>query len=198
MKKLIGILLVTAAAFSSCAKFTGDPGINPIVTTEAKNSEQGHTPDSAAPTDSLINVKGSLTLQLGMDSVNTENIQLNFYPNSPTSYIPGVDAPVLQDFGKVSFAWISSDNVPLSTYTMPLTPAGAKIGLRVDAQADGIYSLNLESLKSVPLPYDLWLMDKYQKDSLELRYNHSYAFNIKKADTSSFGANRFKLVIRLR
>lgn len=137
-------------------------------------------------------------MQLAMDSVNTDQIKLSFDPNAQTVYAPAVDVPAPQSSGKISIAWISSDNIPLSTYMMPLTPAGIKIPLRVNAQSDGVYSLNLQGLQSVPLPYDLWLMDGYKKDSLELRYNYSYAFDIYKADTGSFGANRFKLVIRLR
>jgi hypothetical protein len=54
------------------------------------------------------------------------------------------------------------------------------------------------ALNAVPQAYDLWLIDGYKKDSLELRYNNTYAFNIIKADTNSFGANRFKLAIRTR
>jgi len=200
MKQVIGTLLVIAAAFCSCAKFSGDPAINPIATTrhvtktdDPENSH--HTPDPIPSSDPLYNVNGSLNLQLAKDTINTDEIQLNFDPNSQTAYKPGVDVPASQNSG---LAWVSANNIPLSTYTLPLTPAGVKIGLRVNSQSDGIYSLNLKSIQAVPLAYDLWLMDKFQKDSLELLYNHTYSFNIIKADTASFSANRFKLVIRMR
>jgi hypothetical protein len=39
-------------------------------------------------------------------------------------------------------------------------------------------------------------MDKYKKDSLDIRNNAAYAFDIDKSDTGSFGSNRFALVIR--
>jgi hypothetical protein len=113
-------------------------------------------------------------------------------------YKPGIDVLAPQNPGKINLSWLSSDNMALSAYTMPLKPPAAKIGLRIDAQADGLYALNLKVLQSIPLPYDLWLKDSFTKDSLELRYNPTYSFNIIRSDTSSFGANRFKLVIRLR
>ncbi|MBS1530206.1 MAG: hypothetical protein JSU01_07860 [Bacteroidetes bacterium] len=197
MKKLVGTLLVIAVAFFSCAKFTGDPGTDPIGTTRQR--AQNNNPGTPKPsTDSLNNVKGSVVLQLVIDSVNTQELRLTFDPNSQTIYTPGVDVLAQQNSGRINLSWLSSDNVSLSAYTMPLKQPGAKIGLRVDAQSDGLYSLNLKALQSIPLPYDLWLKDSFAKDSLELRYNPTYSFNVIKADTGSFGANRFKLVIRLR
>jgi len=66
----------------------------------------------------------------------------------------------------------------------------------VNANTDGIYSLTLKDIVSVPRLYDIWLMDKYKNDSLDMRQNLTYHFNILKSDTNSFGSKRFTLVIR--
>jgi len=39
-------------------------------------------------------------------------------------------------------------------------------------------------------------MDAYRKDSLDMRHNSTYAFNVMKSDTNSFGSRRFSLVFR--
>ena len=39
-------------------------------------------------------------------------------------------------------------------------------------------------------------MDKYKGDSLDMRQNITYRFNIYKTDSTSFGSKRFTLVIR--
>ena len=48
----------------------------------------------------------------------------------------------------------------------------------------------------LPQLYDIWLMDAYRKDSLDMRHNSTYSFNVVKADTTTYGTRRFSLVIR--
>jgi hypothetical protein len=50
-------------------------------------------------------------------------------------------------------------------------------------------------LNAIPNLYEVWLMDKYNKDSLDMRNNQTYRFDFT-SDTNSYGANRFQLVIR--
>ena len=54
----------------------------------------------------------------------------------------------------------------------------------------------METIKSVPQLYDIWLMDAYKNDSLDMRHNKTYRFDVLKSDTASFGAYRFTLVMR--
>ncbi|HEY4196794.1 MAG TPA: T9SS type A sorting domain-containing protein, partial [Mucilaginibacter sp.] len=49
---------------------------------------------------------------------------------------------------------------------------------------------------AVPKLYEIWLMDAYQKDSVNLSVNNLYGVDINKADSASFGTNRLSLVIR--
>ena len=133
-----------------------------------------------------------------LDAFNSDDIAIGFLPGSATQYnnqldsryLPGIDAPE----GLASF---SSDNVRLSVNIVPL-PALAALVIRLDVEAANSNAFTLErtQLDSIPQIYDIWLMDKYTKDSVNLRTNNSYAFNINKNDTTSFGANRFTVVIR--
>lgn len=201
MKKVIGALaLLIVAAFSSCKKDI----VGPVAS--ENNAQQKltgtHTIDikdtsnSALGIDSLNNVKGIVRLQLAKDSINTDNILFNFDPNSNLAYTPGFDAMATPGFGTVSLSSYCSNNIPLAIYTLPLIASGTKIRLYVNAVSGGTFSMNLTAIQSIPQAYDVWLMDHYKADSVNLRINHSYAFNIIKTDTSSFGAYRFKLVFR--
>ncbi|MDB5123175.1 MAG: Cadherin-like beta sandwich domain protein, partial [Mucilaginibacter sp.] len=44
--------------------------------------------------------------------------------------------------------------------------------------------------------YDVWLMDAFTKDSLDMRHNPTYAFNVNLNDASSYGKGRFTVIIR--
>ena len=51
-------------------------------------------------------------------------------------------------------------------------------------------------MKQIPDVFDIWLKDAYMKDSLDIRHNPSYTFDVARADTNTYGANRFSLIIR--
>jgi hypothetical protein len=91
---------------------------------------------------------------------------------------------------------MSADKVVLAINTMPLPKNNVSIPIVVNAMNDGVYHIDMSELNQVPRLYDIWLMDAYKKDSLDIRDNKTYAFNIYKKDSTSFGANRFSLVIR--
>jgi len=141
-------------------------------------------------------VDSHLRLQLSMDSVNTEDIYIGFNSVASTKYANDEDAPYKAGNGKVKMASFSSDSVRLAINRMPLPELKpAIIPLFVTAAAYGTYSLNMTELEAIPQIYQVWLMDRFNKDSLDMRHNNTYAFDIT-ADTNSYGNNRFQLVIR--
>jgi len=200
MKREISGLVLIAALFFSCSKEQVKPGGTPTqtsTTTSTGSTSVGQTNNSTTGgVVTPIVVNGYLRLRLAEDSVNTDGILVNFTPSASAAYVRGEDAPSLQGFGQVSLASISSDHIPLAINVMPLTKTGTTIGLRVNAKSDGVYSLQMQQINSVPSSFSIWLMDAYKKDSLDMRLYPSYAFNIYKADTATFGTSRFKLVIR--
>jgi len=64
------------------------------------------------------------------------------------------------------------------------------------ATNDGLYNISLSQQAPLPALYDIWLKDAYMKDSLDIKDNPSYNFDIAHADTASYGDYRFSLVIR--
>ena len=137
-----------------------------------------------------------LRLKLAMDTINKDDIYIGFDPSAQAKYVHDEDANYKQGSGKVSLSSFSSDNVSLAINSMPLPAVSQAIGLKVYATADGVYSLNMSELKNIPDMYDVWLMDAYKRDSLNMRKSATYSFNLAHADTNSFGSKRFSLVIR--
>ncbi len=100
---------------------------------------------------------------------------------------------------KVSLSSYSSDKVRTSINKMGDYTNGKIVKLYVSATSDGFYNLNMNAMQNIDTTlYDIYLRDKYKKDSLDIRRYKQYNFNIVRSDTNSFGANRFELVIMRR
>ncbi|HVW14736.1 MAG TPA: YDG domain-containing protein [Mucilaginibacter sp.] len=143
-------------------------------------------------------VQQSLRLKLGLDSISYDDIYIGFNPSASPGYDSNEDAAYLPGLGAaVGLASISSDNVRLSINNLQLpNQATREIKLFVTASKSGIYTLKRTDIEGIPQVYDVWLMDKFKKDSLDIRQNANYTFNINLSDTASFGSNRFSIVIR--
>jgi len=142
------------------------------------------------------NTEQHLRLQLVADTINTDDIYIGFNPTAQTQYVNDEDAPYIKGTGNVSMASFSTDSVELAINRLPLpklTPT--VIPLFVTASAYGTYNLNRTELNGIPPLYEIWLMDNYNKDSLDMVHNNTYAFDIT-ADAGTYGKNRFQLVIR--
>jgi len=148
------------------------------------------------PADDIANTQ-YLRLQLAKDSVNTDDMLIRFRKGAVPAYNPNADAPYKRGFGKVSLASLSSDQVALAINELPLpTTCNEAIPLSVNTNTDGLYTLTMKDMVDMPQLYDIWLMDAFRKDSLDMRHNSTYSFNVIKADTNTYGSHRFSLVIR--
>ena len=136
-------------------------------------------------------------LRLAKDSINADETMVRFNNQATTNFNEKFDAIYRTGYGSVSLAGLTSDKVNFAIGSIPLPGQQSEsIGLNVNANTDGIYSLSLKDIAAVPRLFDVWLMDAYKKDSLEMRQNQTYNFNIYKSDSASFGPKRFNLVIR--
>jgi len=172
--------------FNESAKTTAqNTGLNLFMATKADMASLNNTGQDQ-----------HLRLQLAKDSVNADDIYIGFNSSARAQYVDNEDAPYKVGTGPESLASISGDNIALGINRLPLPKQSETIGLKVEAAADGIYKLNMTELKAIPQLFEVWLMDAYKKDSLDMRHNTTYAFNLYKADTNSFGSRRFSLVIR--
>jgi hypothetical protein len=138
-----------------------------------------------------------LQLQRDGNSSNYENILIRFENGASLDYVVGEDAEYFRGFGNVNLNCISQDGIPLAINTIPFPQKTAEeIQLDAEAKSSGSYSFDMTTMANIPPLFDVWLIDKYQKDSVNMRKNNLYHFSISKTDTASFGTNRFVLVIR--
>ena len=96
----------------------------------------------------------------------------------------------------VSLSSRSADGIPLAINTTSYPKQNQPIPLGVTATTSGTYTLKLTERINIPDMYDIWLKDAYMKDSLDIKHNSTYAFDVNTSDTSSYGNNRFSLIIR--
>jgi len=151
---------------------------------------------SGLATATSSNIIPHLRLQMAKDSINTDDIYIGFDSQASPNYVPDQDAPYKVGNGLVSMRSYSADSVMLAINKLPLPGATQRaIPLYASAKAYGTYTINLTELEAIPQIYEVWLMDKFNKDSLDIRHNPTYTFDIT-TDTNSYGGNRFQLVIR--
>jgi hypothetical protein len=137
-----------------------------------------------------------IRIQMALDSVNADDTYIGFSSGAQQAYSDAEDAPYKIGNGKLGLSSYSSDNVRLAINKLPFpTSKQTVIPLNVSARTPGLYHINRTELESIPEIYEVWLMDRYKKDSIDMRSNISYAFEIN-TDTASQGAYRFQLVIR--
>ena len=194
MKKILTVLVLAGLGFSSCQKDAVAPASTTTKTTQ-KTPSSVTTPTNDGPVANDT-TKGYLRVQLAMNATSFDNILIEFNPNSHDSYSGAEDAKTFAGFGAVSLSSLSSDYFSLAINTLPLVSTGTTVGLAVGAKATGVYKLNLTTISStVPSSVTIWLKDKYNKDSLDFKKYPSYAFNINKSDSTSYGSHRFTLVM---
>jgi len=184
-------MVLAGACLSACQKDALVPS----------GSSQGNQTKSSTTTvlnqDTVSNdtTRGYLRVQLAADATNTDNVLIEFSPNSKSSYVSNEDARTFKGFGQVSLSSISSDNVLLSINSLPLSTKGTAVKLAVSAKSKGTFKLNLSTIHGIPNTFDIWLKDKFKKDSTNFRVNPSYSFTIS-SDTTTYGSNRFSVVLR--
>jgi sugar lactone lactonase YvrE len=142
-----------------------------------------------------VKINPLLDLKLSADSLNTEETLLEFDPNASSRYVFNEDAPHRAGVGVVGISSMSSDNMKMAINSQPLL-ANMTIPLNVNATVSGLYNIALNQIAALPSIYEVWLKDAYKKDSLDIKDNPTYNFDISAADTASYGSNRFSLVIR--
>lgn len=173
--------------------------IAPVSTPGTKSATSTGTAASNGSTGLAVNdtTKGYIRVQMAMNATATDDILIEFNPSASAAYSGSLDARTFPGNGAVSLSSLSSDNVPLAINQLPLLSSGTCVGLVVGATSTGQYKLNLATISSsVPSAVQIWLKDKHNKDSLDFRKYPSYAFNINESDSTTYGSNRFCLVLR--
>lgn len=145
--------------------------------------------DASAPIDR------HLRIQLAKDSINKDETVLLFSNSASNAYVQNEDALYLKGSGVVSLSNRSADNTPLAINQLPFPKQTQVIPLNMAVTSAGAYQLNLTEASNIPKKYDVWLMDAYIKDSLDIKNNPAYSFKTT-SDAATSGASRFSIVIR--
>lgn len=138
-----------------------------------------------------------LMLKMAKDSSNYDETLIRFTDTADNKFVHNEDAPYLIGSGVVSLSSFSSDSIAMAINQMQLPKQRSlSIPLNVKAKVNGVYKIQMVTVSQIPQVYDIWLMDAYKRDSVDMKHNNEYLFDINKADTTTFGSGRFKLVIR--
>lgn len=191
-KRTFAFLLLTVTGLAACKKDFVNPTATPdVISRKVTTITTGLNADTVSE-----NVTGYIRVQLAMDSVNTNNILIDFKPNSSAAFVVNEDAPTLQGFGLVSLSSLSSNNIALAINTLPLTSKGAIIPLAVSAKSTGTYKLNLVTTSNIPNVFNIWLKDNLKKDSVNFKTAPSYSFDLNTADATTYGNQRFSIELK--
>jgi len=146
------------------------------------------------------NAYGSyIRLNLITDSTNYSDVVVGFNPASSTKFNPLEDSRFVSGFGNLeSISAFSSDSITTAAKWLPFPKNNLNqvTRLQVNGSASGQYTISRTELNQIPSLYEIWLMDHYKKDSLDIRNNTTYVFDINLTDTASYGSNRFSVVVR--
>jgi hypothetical protein len=148
---------------------------------------------------SLLKPKTDPYIQFEMirDSANADFAYIHFNDSANPKYNKTDDIDDVNGNGQaVFFGSLTADSVEVAVNSMPLTK-NTSFYLSVNATTQGAFSLKRTDLVNVSSAYDVFLMDHFLKDSLDLRQNDTYAFNIT-SDPNSYGNNRFQVIIRIK
>jgi trimeric autotransporter adhesin len=170
-------------------------------TENAKSSAQhtGATALAVTHSASTSAYGQDLRLSLSKDTTSKNEILIGFNSGSTKKYNQKEDDQYFPGQHALQSIWITSaDSFKVVSKWLMLPKASQQdtANIAIGALVSGQYTLTRTELKAVPALYDLWLMDNYKKDSVDIKNNNSYVFTINLNDTSSFGKNRFKVIIR--
>jgi len=139
-----------------------------------------------------------LRLKLVTDADNYDDMVVGFNASSTSKFNPNEDSGFIPGVGSAeSIAAITSDGINSSVKWVPFpgSTSNRVVNLYVSVRASGTYTIKRTDFASIPAIYEVWLVDKYKKDSLDIRNNTSYAFDVDLTDTASYGNNRFAVVV---
>jgi hypothetical protein len=142
------------------------------------------------------NILTGLHLAMVQDSTLRDECGIYFSNNGIDKFDEN-DAKDLDGISpKVYMSSYTTDGVRTGINDLGNYAKGKRVKLFVKATTDGVYNLNLTDIENIDITnYNLYLKDNYAKDSLDLSHNSTYSFRIQNSDTTTFGANRFELVI---
>ena len=153
---------------------------------------------SVKESDAQGNPLTGLYVKLEKDSATYDYCGVYFRSDWQSTYNENLDALELDaSTSSALVSSLSSDGMNASVKHFPDYRKGVSIKLYANGKTDGLYNLKVEGIRNIDTNnYKITLLDHFKKDSLDIGRYKSYAFNILKSDTGTYGANRFELSIQ--
>jgi hypothetical protein len=176
--------MLVSAAFFSCKK--------DLVSSVSSAKQKTPVVPAAAKHDTIPN--GScFNIRLQQDSAALDETSVIFKQSASSTFNDQEDARYFQGMGKANLWSFTGDGTPCAIQTTSYT-GGMSIVLGTQFRHSGTYLLKVSFLK-MPSAKHIWLHDGMKNDSLDLR-TRNYVFDVNTADTTSYGNNRFKVILR--
>ncbi|WP_426589334.1 T9SS type A sorting domain-containing protein [Mucilaginibacter sp. R-33] len=190
----------TASNLIALLSAPADKGLQKLAATAANMGilKAATAQSAASQQNASSSAEPILRLQMIKDSINTDDIVLAFNNDASTAFENSKDAEDLGTNGaQIALSALSSDSVKTVIHHRPFPKKQQEIiPLTSDATSSGPYQLKLRALSNVPAIYEIWLKDNFTKDSLDLKHNNIYSYNIDKSTPATFGKKRFQLILR--
>jgi hypothetical protein len=137
-----------------------------------------------------------LYMKLEQDSLNYDYCGIYFRGDWSDQSEAGDATDMNGTSPQINISSLSADGKLMSVNHLSSYTNGRSVRLYTNVKSDGAYLLRIEGIRNIDTLYDIYLIDHYRKDSLNIRRAGSYGFTIQKSDTASYGTGRFELFIR--
>jgi len=152
--------------------------------------------NSIAAAEALPTGLTGLHLQIAKDTATYTQTGIYFSSSWSDKFNPMEDAVDLDGTApQVFLSSYSSDNTRLCINQLGDYSKGKRVKLYASATTSGTYTISLADIKNIDALYNVYLRDHKLNDSVNLRSTNAYTFTINTGDTSTYGANRFDLVL---
>ena len=153
-------------------------------------------PNSISASEQFPSGLSGLHLQIAKDTATYTQTGIYFNKIWNDKYSPAEDAIDLDGLSpKVYLSSYSADGARLCINGLGDYSKGKTVKLYASATASGTYTISLADINNIDNLYNVYLRDHKLDDSVNLRTTNSYSFTINSGDTTTYGANRFDLVL---
>jgi len=162
--------------------------------------QPGYTGSPAVPLNmAVVQHTGQdsyIRLRMIQDVSHSDLAYIRFNENYKATFDSTEDIGDLNADGQtVFFGSMTSDSVEVDVNSMPSVHKKLSFYLSVNASTSGNYTIKKQDLVGIDEVYDVWLVDHFKNDTVNLRTVDSTTFAIDKTNSSTYGNSRFEIAI---
>ncbi|GAB3916170.1 hypothetical protein GCM10028826_32240 [Mucilaginibacter boryungensis] len=154
---------------------------------------------SSGNTPSVFGLKEknpAVKIKLIQDATYYNETLLTFNKDNKSTFTEDEDVAYLAAPSQQVFMYSSSDEGTSCVINrLPALENIKPIKLYAEGAVTGTYTMEFSNVNTIDSRYRIFLKDSFKKDSLDVTNNTTYSFNIDRANTTTYGANRFTLVV---